>query len=139
MENDDDDRYTDIHIDKPLEDGVILERIFELEVATNVPRLVTYHSPTGFEWGYAGSGPAELALNIVEIALRRRGFDGPRVNEGTRWGGNPPDCYALTWALHQDFKGQVIAPMPQAGGTISWEAVNRWLERQAAERFNLKV
>lgn len=23
------------------------------------------HSPTGFEWGYAGSGPAQLALAIL--------------------------------------------------------------------------
>jgi len=23
------------------------------------------HSPTGFEWGYAGSGPADLALSIL--------------------------------------------------------------------------
>jgi len=24
-----------------------------------------YHSPTGFEWGYLGSGPADLALSIL--------------------------------------------------------------------------
>ena len=30
------------------------------------PRLDLYnHSPTGFEWGYAGSGPAQLALAIL--------------------------------------------------------------------------
>lgn len=23
------------------------------------------HSPTGFEWGYSGSGPADLALSIL--------------------------------------------------------------------------
>ena len=23
------------------------------------------HSPTGFEWGYSGSGPAQLALSIL--------------------------------------------------------------------------
>ena len=26
---------------------------------------VSYHSPDGFEWGYAGSGPADLALAIL--------------------------------------------------------------------------
>lgn len=25
---------------------------------TNVPHLVAHHSPSGFEWGYGGSGPA---------------------------------------------------------------------------------
>ena len=28
------------------------------------------HSPTGFEWGYAGSGPSQLALAICCDALR---------------------------------------------------------------------
>ena len=30
------------------------------------PRLDLWnHSPTGFEWGYCGSGPAQLALAIL--------------------------------------------------------------------------
>lgn len=33
------------------------------------PRLdLANHSPTGFEWGYAGSGPAQLALAILADA-----------------------------------------------------------------------
>ena len=28
------------------------------------------HSPTGFEWGYAGSGPAQLSLAICAHALK---------------------------------------------------------------------
>ena len=42
------------------------------------PRLdLRNHSPTGFEWGYGGSGPAQLALAILadclgdEAALRQ--------------------------------------------------------------------
>jgi hypothetical protein len=36
---------------------------------------VVRHSPGGFEWGYTGSGPAELALAIVcdRVGLRGRG------------------------------------------------------------------
>lgn len=30
---------------------------------------VVRHSPDGFAWGYGGSGPAELALNIIVDAL----------------------------------------------------------------------
>ena len=34
------------------------------------PRFdVRNHSPTGFEWGYAGSGPAQLALALLCDAL----------------------------------------------------------------------
>ncbi len=35
------------------------------------PRLdLRSHSPTGFEWGYAGSGPAQLALALAADVLR---------------------------------------------------------------------
>jgi hypothetical protein len=49
------------------------------------------HSPDGFNWGYGGSGPAQLALAILlevskEDALNR----------------------------YQSFKGKVIARLPQA-------------------------
>lgn len=30
------------------------------------------HSPTGFEWGYAGSGPAQLALALIADAVGAR-------------------------------------------------------------------
>ena len=32
---------------------------------TNVPIKVVHHSPAGIEWGYHGSGPADLALNLA--------------------------------------------------------------------------
>lgn len=34
-------------------------------VRTNVQRTIYRHSPTGFNFGYGGSGPADLALNIL--------------------------------------------------------------------------
>ena len=37
----------------------------------NVPHAIVRHSPTGFEWGYGGSGPAELALNILAAIVGR--------------------------------------------------------------------
>ena len=46
---------------------------------TNVPHLVVHHSPTGYEWGYGGSGPADLALNILEWQLRREGYRGDTI------------------------------------------------------------
>ena len=42
-----------------------------LEVAPLARRLdLRNHSPTGFEWGYEGSGPAQLALAILAHALQ---------------------------------------------------------------------
>lgn len=50
-----------VSVHKQHEDG----RLEDLD-----PRLdVRNHSPTGFEWGYAGSGPAQLALALLTDAL----------------------------------------------------------------------
>ena len=37
-------------------------------VAPLVQRVVR-HSPTGFSWGYTGSGPHDLALNILRLFI----------------------------------------------------------------------
>ena len=34
-------------------------------IRTNVPRIEVKHSPTGFNFGYGGSGPADFALNVM--------------------------------------------------------------------------
>jgi hypothetical protein len=39
------------------------------------------HSPTGFEWGYGGSGPAQLSLAITFDVL---GGNDPQLTEGER-------------------------------------------------------
>lgn len=56
------------------------------------PRLdLRNHSPTGFAWGYCGSGPAQLSLAILCHALK-------------------DDDRALR--LYQTFKERVIAAIP---------------------------
>lgn len=52
------------------------------------------HSPTGFNWGYGGSGPAQLALALLADAT---GDDD------------------LAQAIHQRFKWQVTAKL-----TVEW-------------------
>jgi len=116
--------------DLPLEEhGIILRRIAPLETATNVPRLVIHHSPEGYEWGYGGSGPAELALNILEYLLRREGYQGETIRcfEG--------HCFRLAWSLHQDFKRDLIADCDRSEAHIPLETAQNWLEtyRLAAE------
>jgi hypothetical protein len=51
------------------------------------------HSPTGFEWGYGGSGPAQLALALLADALRE-------------------DQLARNY--HQEFKWKVISQLPDS-------------------------
>src|SRR5262245_32530261 len=54
----------------PFEQALVIKRRFvdgpsDMDkiggVITNVPHLVVHHSPDGFEFGYGGSGPADLA------------------------------------------------------------------------------
>jgi hypothetical protein len=57
---------------------------------------------TGFNWGYGGSGPAQLALALLADAL-----------------GNDE----LALQLHQKFKFHVIAQLPRLTGT--WRLTDR--------------
>jgi hypothetical protein len=74
----------------------------------DIPQRFVYHSPTGFEWGYGGSGPSDLALNVLGLFL-------------------PP---SEAWRLHHDYKRDVIARMPHEGGTIEAADVRAWIALQ---------
>lgn len=65
------------------------------------------HSPDGFEWGYGGSGPAQLALAIL------LDFTG---NDET----------ALLF--YQDFKSQFISSARADGFTINESTIRAWFE-----------
>jgi hypothetical protein len=69
-------------------------------------RLDLYnHSPDGFEWGYRGSGPAQLALAILADALKELN------TQNIVWLARGYERVAVR--LHQDFKDAFIAPLPR--------------------------
>jgi hypothetical protein len=73
------------------------------------PRLDLWnHSPTGFEWGYCGSGPAQLALALLADHLS-------------------DDRQALD--IYQRFKWAVVVELPKKGWTLSSRDIVRSLER----------
>jgi Family of unknown function (DUF6166) len=75
------------------------------------PRLDLFdHSPTGFEWGYQGSGPAQLALAILASVTS--------AEDAVR--------------LHQDFKRDAIATIREDTWAIPHEAVAAWLRKAGA-------
>lgn len=70
------------------------------------------HSPGGFSWGYAGSGPADLALAILADHL----------------GWEPPE------EIYQQFKDEVIAALPQyAEWRFDSMQVALWLARHLTQ------
>ncbi|MCL2092980.1 MAG: DUF6166 domain-containing protein [Treponema sp.] len=78
------------------------------EIYTNVPRRIIRHSPDGFEWGYAGSGPADFAFNILSCYI---GEDS-----------------AKSGGLYQAFKFKFVSNLPKEGGTIKKADVMKWLD-----------
>jgi len=97
-------KLADIPLDSDPNGDIILKRI-DGRPATNVPHRWVQHSPTGYEWGYAGSGPADLALNILLMFVNVETAD----------------------LLHQDFKREFIANMPEEGGIIRREDIEHWI------------
>lgn len=87
-------------------DGDIVCRRTADGAVVNIPQTIVYHSPTGFEWGYGGSGPADLALNTLLVFTDRE----------------------TALRLYQRFKEQFVAPMPHEGGVIRGVDVKAWIE-----------
>lgn len=92
---------------------------------TNVPHLVVHHSPDGFEFGYGGSGAADLALNVCQLYLNLTQYKGRKTK---CYDGN---CWALAWHLHQDFKREFIAGVNWIkGATIPFGKIDAWFTSQ---------
>ena len=96
--------------DPPVLPDIVCERADGLAVVTGVAHEWVWHSPAGFEWGYGGSGPADLALNILLAATGDRDFAA---------------------SCHQQFKRDLVGPLPASGGTIPAATVRDWVERRA--------
>ena len=87
-----------------LEDGVEVVKIVNGRQSP-LPHLV-HHSLSGFEWGYGGNGPADLARSIVGDVL----------------GTTTPDP-----AIYQAFKWDFVAKWGSQW-EISLEEVKNWLK-----------
>lgn len=90
----------------------------------NVGQAVVVHSPTGFEWGYGGSGPADFALNVLNLFAIRFFGQKPDFQAGR---GAQGRCCQVAWDLHQDFKREFVARLPEEGGTIKGSDIKGWM------------
>ena len=79
----------------------------------NPRRALRNHSPTGFEWGYGGSGPAQLALAILAEHL---GDDHAALN------------------LYQAFKWACIAQIRGSNWSLSSEDIDNCLARLSEQQ-----
>jgi hypothetical protein len=104
-----------------LNEGVTCWRAPDGTARSSIPQRHVHYAPKGFDWGFGGSGPADLALNVLAlflplapdttgVALR----DGSSVSEAA-------------WALHQAFKYDLIGTLPRAGGHITAKTIRAWI------------
>ncbi len=77
-------------------------------VVTGVSHDWVLSSPSGFEWGYYGQGPRDLALNILLKATADRHF---------------------AFRHHFRFCEEVVSRIPHSGGTVRPAEVLSWVPR----------
>lgn len=54
------------------------------------------HSPDGFNWGYGGSGPAQLALGLLLDATGDR-YEAERLYQAFKW--DVVSWWGLSWSI----------------------------------------
>jgi len=100
------------------------------------PRLDLYnHSPTGFEWGYHGSGPAQTALAILASHLKKEEHR-PAVMSALGML-SPPDAETmgmdtheyLAVCYHQPFKALAIAGLDEDQWELTEDEIARLIKR----------
>ena len=74
---------------------------------------IVNHSPTGFAWGYSGSGPAQLAVAILADWM---------------------SCDHAALALHQRFKAAGIAGLPEKHWSLTDDDLVRIFETMCKDR-----
>ena len=93
------------------------------------------HSPTGFECGYAGSGPSDLARCILidflgDEAICAACDDGKIADESE----GPQTCWECNGEVfklpvdYQEFKFQVVAQLARDGFELTGEEVAEWVK-----------
>jgi len=73
-----------------------------------------HHSPDGLEWGYGGSGPADLAMAILADAA-------PDLFDDAE---EPP----IPVQMYQQFKHDVVSRLPRSGWLIDQAGVLAWVD-----------
>ena len=92
------------------------------------------HSPTGFEIGFAGSGPADTAASILADYFEENAHSVERAWRG-RSNGRP----SIAVKLHQAFKFEVIAGIGLEPGevhTLEESSIAAWLTEKHPEYLN---
>jgi hypothetical protein len=92
-------------------------------------RRVIHHSPDGYNWGYGGSGPSDLALSIADHLIPP-GLDGCRPEKCWDGWASP-----TAFRIHHAIKDRFICRVPVAGGRIDGDELLRFVKVQLPAGF----
>lgn len=96
-------------VDRVMIDGTSEARVVKTEPFEATDSLkVRNHSPDGFEWGYGGSGPSQLALALLLDATENQGDIAARY--------------------YMRYKDAHVRAWPHAGFVVTQDALLTWLE-----------
>jgi hypothetical protein len=102
-------------------EGVSCWRAPDGTARSSIPQRHVHYAPKGFDWGFGGSGPADLALNVLALFLPLAAdATGVALRDGS-------SISEAAWVLHQAFKYDLIATLPRAGGDISAKTIRTWI------------
>jgi hypothetical protein len=92
-------------------------------------REMARHSD-GFEWGYGGSGPAQLAVALLMDTLEDADH---YLGARDIWGQKPDE--KAEWALshYQKFKWEVVCELDRKGFSLPQEDVRAWISYQLVQ------
>ena len=92
---------------------------------------IPVHSPDGFEMGYSGSGPADLALAILadhlKASKKKEHYTTAKIY--TR------PLERRVWRLHQDFKVKFVAKRKDTLD-LSSEQIQAWIDLHDVREYD---
>ena len=100
---------------------ILCERLPDGTAVFNIPQRIAHHSPTGMEWGYGGSGPADFALNVLHLIYEREPGE-----ELVEYGNHLLPEFVVS--SYQDFKWEVITRLQPDKNEISEGFVQYWIK-----------
>jgi hypothetical protein len=112
------------------EECALRERLFDTagEIEANIDQLVVHHSPSGFTWGYDGSGPADFALNILNLFVPPKADGQDPV---TCWDGGRVSAFA--WQNKGRFRSSFLSRAPVEGSVIPGTLIRLWISTRWEE------
>ncbi|MDX2032046.1 MAG: hypothetical protein SF339_15330 [Blastocatellia bacterium] len=93
---------------------------------TNVVRRIVHHSPSGFEIGFLGAGPRDLALNALNSLLAPIGKKAVvKCMQG--------EVRLIVWDWHQEFLDAFLLNVNREAGSIRWGSIREWVKENLGE------